>query len=685
MSIKNIHQAFINEAKAAPTLFSDLAKVELYIAESYRARAFIELLQNADDAGATKFIIRLHRNKLVVANDGRIFTSDDIQSLCRSGASNKQRGSGVIGYRGIGFKSVAGISSEIDVISGEYRFRFSKPLTKVELKSNQDTPLIRIPHDLVITDESVLIAKQLIVQENVSTVFVMSGLDLRVLSDEANAFEESTLLFLNSIQEVKIELPDVSKSFLRSAVKRADGYTIETIGNSEENSWLIAGITDSCEKVAFRFMDEIIIPAEKEKSVIHAFMPTTEFTGAFLKINGDFSTDPSRKGVDMDDLSINTFKKCTDLLAELIGNALQHNQLAGIFSAFVTSSAPVELGRFRKFLREALTTYFEINGLFIEGFKSAKLTDIRLFPEWLNYQDYEQLCQKVPHIPQQTLSTHPDFQAFLKWLGVKPLNIEEALNFSKINQISVRGCVQIIAKFARQNRFDMTEERLMLFKSSRVLPLQNETVIVKQYTKGVLHSEAFALLNQATEIDDIRFLFRRLGLEPLLGVIEKPKSTSALPKLATTTSAEVITKSLPQNSIFKAEPAIKQWRSAEQNTLAWFSALKIVSSAKDVSKANIGYDLEIMLNDGRQFYIEIKSVKRLGDSIRMTNNEHSTAHQHGKNYLLAMVVNSDPLEIKIIPDPVRTLPLDKRCEQWSWYCESYLDEAIDFLNITDAQ
>ncbi len=684
MTIKNIHQAFINEAKAAPVLFSDLAKVELYIAESYRARAFIELLQNADDAGATKFLIRLHGNKLVVANDGRVFTSDDIQSLCRSGASNKQRGSGVIGYRGIGFKSVAGISSEIDVISGEYHFRFSKPLTKVELNSNQDAPLIRIPHNLEITDESVSIAKQLIEQENVSTVFVMSGLDLRVLSDEANAFEESTLLFLNSIQKVAIDLPNVSKSFVRSAIKRPDGYTIETIGNNEENAWLIAGLNESCEKIAFRVLDDVIIPAEKEKSVIHAFMPTTEFAGAFLKMNGDFSTDPSRKGVDMDDLSNNTFKKCTDLLAELIGNALKHNQLAGIFSAFVTSSAPVELGRFRKFLREALTTHFEKNGLFLAGFKSAKLTDIRLFPEWINYQDYELLCQKVPHIPQKTLSVHPDFQAFLKWLGVKPLNIEDALNFSKINQISVRGCVQIIAKFARQNRFDMTEERLTLLKSSLILPLQNETVIVEQYTKGELHSEAFALLNQATEIDDIRFLFRRLGLEPLLGVVEKPKSTSAVPKPATTT-AKVITKSLPQNSIFKAEPAIKQWRSAEQNTLAWFSALKIVSSAKDVSKANIGYDLEVALNDGRQFYVEIKSVKRLGDSIRMTNNEHCTAHQHGKNYLLAMVVNSDPLEIRIISDPVRTLSLDKRCEQWSWYCESYLDEATDFLNITAIQ
>ena len=254
----------------------------------------------------------------------------------------------------------------------------------------------------------------------------------------------------------------------------------------------------------------------------------------------------------------------------------------------------------------------------------------------------------------------------------------------------MHGYVQIIAKFARQNRFDMTNERLALFKSSQILPIEGSPVIVEQYTKGDLHSDAFDLLTQAPEIDDIRFLFRRLGLEPLIGVIEKPtpvpKIESAPTVLVQNTLSTQTEKPAPQiNSIFKAEPAIKQWRSAEQNTLAWFSALKIVSSAKDVSKANVGYDLEVALNDGRQFYVEIKSVKRLGDSIRMTNNEHCTAHQHGRNYLLAMVVNSDPLEIKIIPDPVRTLPLDKRCEQWSWYCESYLDEAIDFLNITDTQ
>ena len=42
--IENLREEFILEAKAAPKLFKDLAKVEQYIAESYKTRALIELM-----------------------------------------------------------------------------------------------------------------------------------------------------------------------------------------------------------------------------------------------------------------------------------------------------------------------------------------------------------------------------------------------------------------------------------------------------------------------------------------------------------------------------------------------------------------------------------------------------------------------------------------------------------------
>ena len=78
---------------AAPRLFKDLAKVESYIAESYKTRAFIELIQNADDAGASVFGIHQLDGGLIAGNDGRPFSFEDAEALCRSGASNKHRGS----------------------------------------------------------------------------------------------------------------------------------------------------------------------------------------------------------------------------------------------------------------------------------------------------------------------------------------------------------------------------------------------------------------------------------------------------------------------------------------------------------------------------------------------------------------------------------------------------------------
>ena len=85
------------------------------MSESYNSRSFIELLQNADDAKATKFYVKRFGDYLFVANNGRPFNIKDLESLCRSASSNKVRGT-TIGYRGIGFKSVVSFAKEVHLI-----------------------------------------------------------------------------------------------------------------------------------------------------------------------------------------------------------------------------------------------------------------------------------------------------------------------------------------------------------------------------------------------------------------------------------------------------------------------------------------------------------------------------------------------------------------------------------------
>ena len=143
--IKSISDEFIKEAKSSPRMLEDLAAMERYMSESYDGRTFVELLQNADDADSTRVKVFIVDNTLIVANDGRAFNEKDMMSICRSGASSKQRGEN-IGYRGVGFKSATTISTEIVIHSAGTYFTFSKTICAKELGKNiSQVPTVRIP------------------------------------------------------------------------------------------------------------------------------------------------------------------------------------------------------------------------------------------------------------------------------------------------------------------------------------------------------------------------------------------------------------------------------------------------------------------------------------------------------------------------------------------------------------
>ena len=72
-----VRDELLGEAQRSPGLLADLANLERYIAETHSARSFIELLQNADDAEATRFLVTRQGEWLVCANDGRAFSRQD--------------------------------------------------------------------------------------------------------------------------------------------------------------------------------------------------------------------------------------------------------------------------------------------------------------------------------------------------------------------------------------------------------------------------------------------------------------------------------------------------------------------------------------------------------------------------------------------------------------------------------
>ena len=75
-----------------------------------------ELLQNADDAGATSAWIDISDGIFSFSHNGEDFTEDQFASLCRFGYSNK-RNLHTIGFRGIGFKSTFSVGDEVILLS----------------------------------------------------------------------------------------------------------------------------------------------------------------------------------------------------------------------------------------------------------------------------------------------------------------------------------------------------------------------------------------------------------------------------------------------------------------------------------------------------------------------------------------------------------------------------------------
>ncbi len=91
-----------------------------------------ELLQNADDAGATFARAEIVDDEFHFTHDGQDFDEQALESICRFGFSNK-RHLHTIGFRGLGFKSVFSLGPYVEICTPTLAFafrntRFTDPL-----------------------------------------------------------------------------------------------------------------------------------------------------------------------------------------------------------------------------------------------------------------------------------------------------------------------------------------------------------------------------------------------------------------------------------------------------------------------------------------------------------------------------------------------------------------------------
>lgn len=204
------------------------------------AHFIYELLQNAEDAQATKVKFILTYNDLTFSHNGkRQFTEPDIESITGIGNTTKKDDINQIGKFGVGFKAVFSYTNTPKIYSGQYAFEI---------------------HDLVCPKE----IEQVLNPNDSSTLFCFPFNHPEKSKEQA--FEEikqtltnlsdNTILFLQNIKEIKWEI---------GQDKIVEGY-IKLLSLAQENHFEIERKNIEIIKTYWlRFTQNIII--EKSESI----------------------------------------------------------------------------------------------------------------------------------------------------------------------------------------------------------------------------------------------------------------------------------------------------------------------------------------------------------------------------------------------------------------------------------
>lgn len=101
---------------------------EIETVKGYNGRQILELLQNCDDEGAKKVLIKLDADlsKITISNDGLPFSEKGYRSLFIANLSSKTTKRKYIGNKGLGFRSIINWSSSVEIQSNNISLIFSE-------------------------------------------------------------------------------------------------------------------------------------------------------------------------------------------------------------------------------------------------------------------------------------------------------------------------------------------------------------------------------------------------------------------------------------------------------------------------------------------------------------------------------------------------------------------------------
>ena len=171
------------------------------------AHFIYELLQNAEDAGASEVQFTLKTDRLEFEHNGpKLFDINDVESITNIGDSTKADDPTNIGEFGIGFKAVFVYTNTPEIESGPFHFRIRNMLVPDTEGLSEGTLGARRTRFVFPFDNPKKTPEKAVAE----------------IKKNLRELNENTLLFLNNIHQINYNLPDSKKGSLKRK-KNADG------------------------------------------------------------------------------------------------------------------------------------------------------------------------------------------------------------------------------------------------------------------------------------------------------------------------------------------------------------------------------------------------------------------------------------------------------------------------------
>ncbi len=495
-------------------------------------------------------------------------------------------------------------------------------------------------------------------------MFAFTDLLASGIEAEFSAFDPTSLLFLRNIRQVELRSNVEEVITARREALSAQVHSIRLASSHGASLWEVV----ERDGVALAFAkDEKIVRLSENEAVVHAFLPTHEKTGLPIKINGDISTDPSRTRVVLDERTASGIEHIAGLIVDVVAKGLGEEKGSSPRPATIAALVPLSDPRTANFQRRSFRT-----DLFAAIQKNTRdrFKDLRYCPSWLNPVDFEELAKA-----SKIRAVSRDFEnvegvaGFLRFLGAREATLEDLSPGLTVSTPSTPGAAEVVSHITKLHTTKQIAPTEIEAKW-RLWPV-DETPLTLNEARDSAKSFDRSFVDMVSEKVGVGSELRRL----VSNLSDVPTAAKMLPDTqdATLQSSEIASTEPQQDSDLSAGPqrlSLKKWRSAEQQVLALLDLKGW--SVEDVSRQNVGYDIEGLTPEGNEVFIEVKAIDNPGQAFTLTSNEEVVARQKGDSYRLAIVRQSGAyLEVAFIKDPANQLPLTRQCRQWVWECSSY--------------